>query len=81
MKFAGFQAMYFENRFPPEFEILPNESLQNAPRLVRPKDLDAVPTADKPLEGKDFDRFVQRTAEAIAEELKLAPSARTGDRS
>ena len=81
MKFAGFQAMYFENRFPPEFEIKPKESLQNAPRLVRPKDLEAVPTPDKPLEGKDFDRFVQRTAEAIAEELKLAPSARTGDRS
>ena len=80
MKFAGFQAMYFENRFPPEFEITPKESLQNAPRLVRPKDLEAVPTPDKPLEGKDFDRFVQRTAEAIAEELKLAPSTRTGDR-
>lgn len=81
MKFAGFQAMYFENRFPPEFEITPKESLQNAPQLVRPKDLEAVPTPDKPLEGRDFDRFVQRTAEAIAEELKLAPSTRTGDRS
>jgi threonine synthase len=76
MKFAGFQAMYFENRFPPEFEITPKESLQNAPRLVRPKDLDAVPTPDKPLEGRDFDRFVQRTAEAIAEELNLRPTQR-----
>jgi threonine synthase len=71
LKFAGFQAMYFENRFPPEFEINPRESLQNAPKLVRPADLKVVPTPDKPLEGKDFDHFVQRTAEAIAEALAL----------
>ena len=71
LKFAGFQEMYFEDRFPPEFEIKPKKSLQNAPSLVRPKDLDVVPTAEKPLEGKDFERFVQRTARAIAEELQL----------
>jgi threonine synthase len=71
LKFAGFQAMYFEDGFPPEFEIKPKEALQNAPRLVLPEDLDAVPTAEKPLSGKDFDRFVQRTAEAIAEALAL----------
>lgn len=71
LKFAGFQAMYFEDGFPPEFEINPKKALQNAPRLVLPEDLDAVPTAEKPLEGKDFDRFVQRTAEAIAEALAL----------
>ena len=71
LKFAGFQAMYFEDSFPPEFEIKPKEGLQNAPRLVLPEDLDVVPTAEKPLAGKDFDRFVQRTAEAIAEALAL----------
>lgn len=71
LKFAGFQEMYFENRFPPEFEITPKKALQNAPRLVRPKDLDVVPTAEKPLEGKEFEWFVKRTAEAIAEELGL----------
>ncbi|MGD9022535.1 MAG: threonine synthase [Deltaproteobacteria bacterium] len=71
LKFSGFQAMYLEDRFPPEFEISPRKELQNAPRLVRPKDLDAVPTADEPLEGEAFDRFVQRTAEAIAEALAL----------
>ncbi len=76
LKFADFQAMYFENRFPPEFEITPKKSLQNVPRLVRPKDLDVVPTAEKPIKGKDFERFVQRTAEAIAEKLGLPPSHR-----
>ena len=71
LKFAGFQAMYFEDGFPSEFEINPKEALKNAPRLIQPEDLDAVPTAERPLEGKDFDRFVQRTAEAIAEALSL----------
>ncbi|NVL90367.1 MAG: threonine synthase [Desulfobacterales bacterium] len=73
LKFAGFQEMYFENRFPPEFEITPKKALQNAPRLVRPKDLDTVPTAEKPLEGKDLERFVKRTTESIAKELGLSP--------
>jgi threonine synthase len=71
MKFAGFQAMYFENRFPPEFEITPKKSLQNAPRLVKPNGLDVLPSAEKPLGGKDLERFVRRTAEAIAEKLNL----------
>jgi threonine synthase len=71
LKFASFQQMYFENRFPPAFEIVPKEALQNAPRLVRPKGLDVLPSAEKPLEGKDFERFVQETAKAIADKLKL----------
>ena len=71
LKFSGFQEMYFENRFPPEFKITPKKNLQNAPRLIRPQDLDVVPTAEKPLEGKEFERFVKRTAEAIADELNL----------
>ncbi len=71
MKFADFQQMYFEDRFPSEFEITPKKSLQNAPELVQPKGLDLLPSAEKPLKGKDFDLFVQQTAKAIAEELKL----------
>jgi threonine synthase len=76
MKFAGFQEMYFENRFPPEFEITPKESLQNAPRLIKPKGLDVFPSAERPLKGKDFDRFVQQTAEAIADKLNLTRKRR-----
>ncbi len=71
MKFSSFQQMYFENRFPPAFEIVPKASLQNAPRLVRAKGLDVFPSAERPLEGKEFERFVQQTAQAIAEKLKL----------
>ncbi len=73
LKFAGFQQMYFEDGFPPGFEITPKEALKNAPRLMRPKDLDVVPTPERPLKGRDFERFVQRTAQAIAAELKLSP--------
>jgi threonine synthase len=71
LKFASFQQMYFEDRFPSAFEIIPKESLQNAPRLVRPEGLDVFPSAEKPLEGEDFERFVQETAQAIADKLKL----------
>ena len=79
LKFAGFQQMYFENKFPAEFEITPKESLQNAPRLVKPEGLDVLPSAEKPLKGKDFERFVRRTAQAIAEELKLVPQLRANE--
>jgi threonine synthase len=71
LKFADFQQMYFENRFPAEFEIQAKESLRNAPRLVQPKGLDVLPTGERPLKGKDFERFVQKTAEFIANELRL----------
>ena len=74
LKFASFQDMYYENRFPPEFEIIPKPALQNFPRLVQPEGLEAIPTAEKPLRGKAFDHFVKRTVETIAEELNLAPS-------
>jgi len=73
LKFSDFQQMYFENRFPADFEITPKASLQNAPRLVQPQGLDVLPGGEKPLKGKDFERFVQQTAEAIAGELKLSP--------
>ncbi len=76
LKFADFQQMYFENRFPAEFEITPRESLQNAPRLVGPEGLGVTPSAERPLKGKDFELFVQRSAKAIADELKLRACTR-----
>ena len=71
LKFAGFQEMYFEQRFPPEFKINPNPELINAPLFVRPKDLTALPAPGRPLGGKDLDQFVERTAETIAGILGL----------
>jgi threonine synthase len=37
LKFIGFQQMYFEDSFPPEFEVTPKAAYQNRPRLLTPK--------------------------------------------
>jgi threonine synthase len=37
LKFAGFQQMYFEDSFPPEFEVTPKPEYQNRPQLLTPK--------------------------------------------
>jgi threonine synthase len=71
LKFSGFQEMYFERSFPPEFEITPDPTLINRPRLVRPEGLEKVPAPGKPLTGADFQRFVDRVSEEIAATLDL----------
>ena len=71
LKFAGFQEMYFEQRFPAEFKITPQKDLINAPIYVHPADLEKVPAPGRPLAGKDFEHFVQRTAEEISRMLDL----------
>ncbi|MBU4345311.1 MAG: threonine synthase [Desulfobacteraceae bacterium] len=71
LKFSGFQEMYFENRFPEEFEITPDPALMNSPVLIHPKDLKKVPAPGKPLTGDDFEQFVKRVSEEIATRLNL----------
>ncbi len=47
LKFIGFQQMYFDNSFPPEFEVAPRDEYVNRPRLLTPKTEDpAQKTAD-----------------------------------
>jgi len=71
LKFSGFQEMYFENRFPPEFEIVPVPELINSPVFLHPKGLEKVPAPGKPLKGDDFREFVKRISKEIAEVLDL----------
>jgi len=71
LKFSGFQQMYFENRFSPDFAVSPDPALINAPVLVRPRNLDKLPAPGKPLTGADFERFVEGVSEAIAAALNL----------
>ncbi|RJP82000.1 MAG: threonine synthase [Desulfobacteraceae bacterium] len=71
LKFSGFQDMYFENRFPPEFGITPKPELMNAPTLIHPDDLDEVPAPGKPLTGDSFNRFVSSISQEIAKKLNL----------
>jgi threonine synthase len=75
LKFSGFQDMYFENRFPAEFDITPDRTLINRPRLIRPGDLEKLPAPGKPLSGADFQRFVDRVCEEIAAALDLKKAA------
>jgi threonine synthase len=71
LKFAGFQEMYFERQFPPEFKIEPDPDLINAPVYVQPKDLKQLPAAGKPLKDKALHLFVRRVSEEIAGMLEL----------
>ncbi len=71
LKFSGFTDMYFQSTFPPEYNVTPKPDLMNAPHLIHPKDLDAVPEPGKPLTGDAFDRFVHRVMEEIADNLNL----------
>lgn len=71
LKFSGFQEMYFENSFPPEFDVVPNEELVNCPVLIKPDDLEKYPEAGKPLTGDDMGVFVSRMSEEIAKTLDL----------
>lgn len=71
LKFSGFQDMYFEDRFPPEFGVTPKPKLMNSPILIHPDDLNEVPAPGKPLTGESFDRFVSRVSQEIAKKLNL----------
>lgn len=71
LKFSGFQEMYFENRFPPEFKINPDPDLVNRPVLIHPKDLEKIPAPGMPLKGDDFKHFIKRVSEEIAMALNL----------
>jgi threonine synthase len=72
IKFSGFQDMYFQKSFPPEFEVSSNPELINLPVYLHPHDLEKVPEPGKPLEGKYFDIFIQRISDEIAAYLKLS---------
>lgn len=71
LKFAGFQEMYFEQKFPADYNISPRQDLINTPRYLHPADLDQVPAPGKPLEGEALQRFVNRMAQEIAGLLNL----------
>ena len=71
LKFSGFQDMYFENRFPSEFDVVPNPDLINKPIFVKPDDLEKVPTPEAPLHGEELKRYISKISHEIAQLLKL----------
>jgi len=63
LKFIGFQEMYFENSFPPEFGVSPKPELANRPELI-------ITQGDKDrLAEKDY---VVQAAENVVSRLGLA---------
>ena len=70
LKFSVFQGMYFENKFPVEYEIKPVKAFANAPQLICPRDLE-LPAPGRPLQGEALKRFVERQSEEIAKILDL----------
>ena len=71
LKFLGFQEMYFEDTFDPDYGITPRADLKNAPSLVKPEGVARFPEPGQPLAGEDLDRFVRETALEIARVLGL----------
>jgi len=49
----------------------------NTPLYIHPSDLAKVPASGKPLQGKDLEHFVKRTAEEIAKNLGLEKVAKS----
>jgi threonine synthase len=71
LKFSEFQTMYFERRFPAEFEISPRPELINKPLLIKPDDLEHMPGSGKKLSPGQMKQFVERVSDEIAKILKL----------
>jgi len=70
LKFISFQKMYFEDNFPPQYEVKAREELINEPRPIRPKDIAHFPD-EKPLSSEEFKEFVLKMSKAIADCLNL----------
>ena len=71
LKFSTFQEMYFNDSFPPEFDVRPTKELQNAPMLVRSEKLNKYPEPGSPLQGEDMKRFILEMSSEIARILDL----------
>jgi threonine synthase len=72
LKFSGFQEMYYTDSFDADYGVVPKKELVNFPRLVRPGDLEKVPAPGRPLSGKEFTDFVEKTGRDIAKALSLS---------
>ncbi|SMC16498.1 L-threonine synthase [Desulfacinum hydrothermale DSM 13146] len=71
LKFAIFQEKYFEDRFEPEFGVVPKEELRNRPVLVRPPQGVPCPVPGAGMDAESFRAFVTATGDAVASMLGL----------
>jgi threonine synthase len=73
IKFSEFQDLYFKNRIPGPYHIVPDPERVNLPELVSPENPDLVPSQEKRLEKSEFAQFVQEISEKIAQKMDLTP--------
>jgi threonine synthase len=73
IKFSEFQDLYFKNRIPEPYHIVPDPDRVNLPELISPEDPDLVPSQEKRLEESEFARFVQEISKKIAQKMDLTP--------
>jgi threonine synthase len=71
IKFSGFQEMYFQNAFPPEFGIRPKKGLQNQPVSAELNKDSTLPAINKSLTKKEYKVFVEKTALKITKLLGM----------
>jgi threonine synthase len=69
LKFIGFQQMYFDNSFPPEFEVTPMPAYQNKPRLLTP----AAQPSHSPWTPEEVQEFTRDMVNQVAATLGLRP--------
>jgi len=69
LKFIGFQQMYFDNSFPPDFEVTPQPAFQNQPQLLMPK---TSPT-HSPWTDAEIQEFTRDMVAQVAGALELKP--------
>ncbi|MCJ7833434.1 MAG: threonine synthase, partial [Deltaproteobacteria bacterium] len=62
LKFSGFQEMYFNNTFPPDFGIHPKKRLQNYPVSLKSIKQDQISAPMKIQSPKEYQKFVEKTA-------------------
>ncbi len=75
IKFSEFQDLYFNGTIPKEYKIEPNQDNINLPSLLIPDDLDMIPSQEKRLGEKDFQKFVNDMSDKIAQRLNLKISS------
>ncbi|MDZ7667722.1 MAG: threonine synthase [Desulfotignum sp.] len=73
IKFSEFQDLYFNDRIPESYHIVPDPERVNRPELVSPDDPDLIPSQEKRLEQSEFARFVQEISSKIAQKMDLTP--------
>ena len=64
LKFADFQTMYFEKRFPPEYEITPKDEFINKPKLI---------LNEEEKNKLEYQIFIEEVSRRIVKELNLKP--------